>query len=160
MQKIDLGQVITVLANIGVIAGIAFLALELRQANQIAIASAEMDIRDNFSSLNESFYSDNDLAELLVKAGDPNAEFSRIEEFKILRILRRLMNVYFAMEVAYENGLIPADTFSSIEDDSRNFASEFPATLPLWRSIVDTYPSYESREFIEVWRRLLEERGY
>jgi len=40
MKKIDLGQMITILANIGVIAGIVFLALELRQNNELLLAEA------------------------------------------------------------------------------------------------------------------------
>ena len=35
MNKLDLGQTITILANIGVIAGIIFLAIELRQNNAL-----------------------------------------------------------------------------------------------------------------------------
>lgn len=40
MQKIDLGQTISTLANIGVIAGIVFLALELQQNNELLGAEA------------------------------------------------------------------------------------------------------------------------
>ena len=35
MKKLDLGQSITILANVGVIAGIIFLAVELRQNNEL-----------------------------------------------------------------------------------------------------------------------------
>ena len=35
MKKTDLGQAIQVLANVGVIAGIVFLAVETRQNNQL-----------------------------------------------------------------------------------------------------------------------------
>jgi len=38
LKKLDLGQTISILANVGVIAGILFLAFELRQNNQILIA--------------------------------------------------------------------------------------------------------------------------
>ncbi len=34
MKKIELGQTIAILANVGVIAGILFLAIELRQNNE------------------------------------------------------------------------------------------------------------------------------
>ena len=40
MKKIDLGQTISILANLGVIAGIVFLAVELRQNNQLLQAEA------------------------------------------------------------------------------------------------------------------------
>ena len=40
MKKIDLAQSITVLANLGVNAGIVFLALEVRQGNELLQAEA------------------------------------------------------------------------------------------------------------------------
>ena len=40
MKKIDLGQTIGIFANVGVIAGIIFLAIELRQNNQLLQAEA------------------------------------------------------------------------------------------------------------------------
>ena len=45
MKKIDLGQTITILANIGVIAGIAFLGLELSQNNDLLAAQARYNLR-------------------------------------------------------------------------------------------------------------------
>ena len=43
MKKLDLGQTVGILANIGVIAGIVFLALELRQNNELLAAQARSD---------------------------------------------------------------------------------------------------------------------
>ena len=43
MKKIGLGQTIQILANIGVIAGIAFLALEVHQNNQLLAADASFN---------------------------------------------------------------------------------------------------------------------
>ena len=40
MKKLDLGQIITILANIGVIAGIVLLAVELDQNNRLIEAAA------------------------------------------------------------------------------------------------------------------------
>ena len=40
MKKINLGQLIGILANLGVIAGIVFLAFELEQNNQLMEAEA------------------------------------------------------------------------------------------------------------------------
>ena len=46
MKKIDLGQTISILANIGVIAGIVFLAYELRQNTRVSRAAAVQSISD------------------------------------------------------------------------------------------------------------------
>ena len=43
MKKIDLGQTITILANVGVIAGIVFLAFELQQNNELLAADASFN---------------------------------------------------------------------------------------------------------------------
>ena len=48
MNKIDVGQTISILANIGVIAGIAFLAIEIRDSNtQARIATTQETIAQN-----------------------------------------------------------------------------------------------------------------
>jgi len=46
MKKIDHVQLIAILANIGVIAGIAFLAIELQQNNELLLAQARRDQLD------------------------------------------------------------------------------------------------------------------
>jgi len=43
MKKIDLGQAINTLANLGVIAGIVFLAVEIRQNNELLAADASFN---------------------------------------------------------------------------------------------------------------------
>jgi hypothetical protein len=43
LRKIDLGQTITILANLGVIAGIVFLGYELRQNNSLMAAEARFN---------------------------------------------------------------------------------------------------------------------
>jgi hypothetical protein len=43
MKKIDFGQTISIFANIGVIAGIVFLAAELRQNNELLQADASLN---------------------------------------------------------------------------------------------------------------------
>ena len=45
MKKIDLGQGITILANLGVIAGIVFLGVELAQNNDLLAAQARYNLR-------------------------------------------------------------------------------------------------------------------
>jgi hypothetical protein len=46
MKKIDLGQTITILANLGVIAGIVFLAVEMQQNNVLLEAEARKSRTD------------------------------------------------------------------------------------------------------------------
>ena len=47
MKKIDLGQTVGILANIGVIAGIIFLGVELQQNNRLMSSEAEYNLLQN-----------------------------------------------------------------------------------------------------------------
>ena len=66
MKKIDLAQAVTILANVGVIAGIVFLGIELQQNNALLTADARRNraahVEDNFALL----ATDPELASVLI----------------------------------------------------------------------------------------------
>ncbi len=68
MKKIDLGQTIGILANVGVIAGIVFLGFELRQNNQFLGAEARYNLLQNRQAVHLMVIQDDNVAGLLVKA--------------------------------------------------------------------------------------------
>ena len=83
MKKIDLGQAITILANLGVIGGILLLAYELRQNNELIAAEGRFN---RLTIVNQAWgaWADNgDLAELRVRAANnetlSQAEWRRVE---------------------------------------------------------------------------------
>ena len=55
------------MANLGVIAGILFLAYEIRLSNQIAVATTEIALRESYGSGNETVYGNPAIAEILFK---------------------------------------------------------------------------------------------
>ena len=69
MQKtISLGQLLEVIASAGVIAGIIFLAFELRQNNLFLGAEARYNLLQNRQAVHLMVIQDDGVAELLVKA--------------------------------------------------------------------------------------------
>ena len=68
MRKIYLGQTITILANVGVIAGIVFLAVELQQNNELLEAEARQALVDRRISLAGMVASNDELANVVAKA--------------------------------------------------------------------------------------------
>jgi hypothetical protein len=155
--EIDAFQIVALIANVGVIAGIVFLALELRQANRIAIASTEINIRSNLSALNESVYGDESLSRLLAKASEADALFTPEEVVRLESFVRRLLNIYLALETAHFSGLAPKMTYESIEGDIRGSLSTWPALRPMFRHIADLYPSHDSSHVYETLDRVLAE---
>jgi hypothetical protein len=69
MKKIDLGQTVNTLANIGVIAGILLLVLELSQSREMMSAQLRADYAEMLIDQLAAVYTNSDLAEVLVEGG-------------------------------------------------------------------------------------------
>ena len=67
MNKIDLGQTITILANVGVIAGIVFLGIELQQNNELLSSQIRSTRVENRLSLVDRLFDNLEVIELLGK---------------------------------------------------------------------------------------------
>lgn len=160
LRKIFSSQLASTLANVGVIIGLVFLVLEIRQANRIATAATEIEIRSLFSGLNESMYAVPGFDELLVKAQDSTIEFTPLEKTRATGYVLRLTNAWQAVEVAYDSGILPPDTFTVIEDDIRIVLAQYPAFAPLFRKNIDSYPGQGSRQVYVVLEKVLNEQGY
>lgn len=65
MKKIDLGQTVSILANIGVIAGIVFLGVEIRQNTRSQEASSYQVLMAGIARFNEVEISDPEVLQLL-----------------------------------------------------------------------------------------------
>ena len=68
MKKIDLGQTINTLANLGVIVGIMFLAIELNQNNQLPKNEARYNLQLSRSGELDDLRRNPDLSKLKEKA--------------------------------------------------------------------------------------------
>ena len=85
MKKIDLGQAVTLLANVGVIAGIVFLAVELQQNNELMGAAARAAQNERIQDFVEQRYTVPGLAEILIKARD-GEPLTEVEELKLFSL--------------------------------------------------------------------------
>ncbi len=128
MKKIDLGQTITILANVGVIAGIIFLGVELRQNNELMAAEARfsrvMMSNEGWRSLAEN----GDLTELRVRAWNNEA----LTEAEQIRVDAAAMRVLVNMEWIYRE--LPADSpeRNYMRDQLRSSFSRGPTTGSVW----------------------------
>ncbi len=82
MKKIDRGQTVSILTNLGVIAGIVFLGIEIQQNNELMVNEAE---RARAESIRESFVllaENGELAAIYFKELE-GEELSDLEEFRL-----------------------------------------------------------------------------
>ena len=92
MKKLNLGQALNTLANIGVIAGILFLALELQQNNELMAADARFN---RMTATTESYTIEAlqpDIAAILIKESAGEA-LTDLENFRIQAFWMRVLKV-------------------------------------------------------------------
>ena len=91
MKKIDLSQAITILANMGVIAGIVFLGYELRQNNRFLELQERYTFMHNVTEFNEFTASNDEIAGLLIRSpdGSPLSE-DELDQFRRCQVLGSL----------------------------------------------------------------------
>jgi hypothetical protein len=103
MKKFDLGQTISVLANIGVIAGIVFLAFELRQNNELLASQARSNLVSGRATY-QTYVATNDggIADIITKSA--KSELTSTERFRLNVHWDLVINNWAAMYREVEAG--------------------------------------------------------
>jgi len=95
MKKIDLGQTITVLANIGVIIGIVFLVLELQQNREVLELQLQSENRARVSEMIDLVVENPEYADLMAKdVGDLTDSERRRLTFLGIRMILNFNELY------------------------------------------------------------------
>ena len=136
MKKIDLTQTVSILANLGVIIGIIFLGIEIRQTNNTVAGTAyqarALAIMQQQEMLAESTY----LAPALLKMNEQGLE--SLDQRERLRLnlssagdFHRVDGIYYK----YERGLLDEEYYRTV------FDAEMRLWVPRWRDygIIDSY---------------------
>ena len=129
MKKIDLGQTITIFANVGVILGIVLLAYELHQNNELLESQANLILLQNRLRGTELLVSDDSLGEAVLR--DRNGE--DLSELDLLKLDNFLLGTLSKWEWEYRqnfSGLIADENLPV--NDWRAVFSSFPEMGKLW----------------------------
>lgn len=121
MKKIDLGQTIAVLANIGVIAGIAFLALEVRNSRIATIAQTQDSIADGFITLNMATISNPEIGATFRKGLYEPEELTELEAIRFSMHMRAMFNQFRRIHQLYKAGLIDESSWALYATEAYTF---------------------------------------
>ena len=108
MKKIDLGQTIGILANIGVIAGIAFLGIEIRQNNQFLRSEAIGTALETRMVYNDQISTNPEYAALQMR----NVSQEDLTEEDLFRLEAGLASVKMGWQkdyVLFREGILPEE---------------------------------------------------
>ena len=145
MKKIDVTQMISVLANIGVIVGIAFLAAEVRQASNAVRSSTLQAIAQQSYDTSMRVAENADLREAVRKAsrGEPLTEDQRDQLFAVYTGLMRLQQNRFQQ---MRLGVLDEDTIFEVGGTGPGYRSAL--FQQFWAERHDRF-SEEFQQFVE-----------
>lgn len=144
--------VLEVVGIISVVISVVFLALQVRQGNQVARATVQYELMSSWNEFHDLIIGDSATAKLLIRMADTTTEFTAAERRQIVSIANRLFNTWTAVHHAYENGLIDRETYESMSSDIPRAIGNFPVAVPIWRTLVETYPISKEWEIFEPLR--------
>jgi hypothetical protein len=152
MKKIDLAQIITVLANVGVVIGLVFLTLEIRQNNVQLRAEGAYSINESVATLNQAVYLDKEFADLLLRGEKSFIDLEPVEQ--------RRLATYFFSEIYLAQYILSLENegLSNLDFRYVDFKVDQFRTIPGRKEFVEAYvrPStYFGRN--DIQRMLTEE---
>ena len=124
-----------------VVAGLVFVAFELRQANQIAEVDSVADVYEKFQGINEILMTDTKLAELVAGRFESWDELDPVDQLKLQSWNYHLMNTYITANIAYENGLLDETAYLGMLDNiAHDIRISSGAIRENWRYLLDNHP--------------------
>lgn len=143
-MKIDAKQSVEIVGVLAVVITLLVLAYELRQSNQLARTATRQEITASYAALNESIYGDPAFAALAAELRNPNFEPDIVEVEQVQAYLMRNVNIWVAVENAYNNDHYSETNFQSTLDDIRSNLNSWPGMHRFWIEFFESYPTLSS----------------
>ena len=133
MKKFNLAQIITILANVGVVIGLVFLTLEIRQNNAQMRAQGAYTINQSVETLNQAIYLDKEFADLLHRGEKSFNDLDPVEQ-------RRLATFFFSEIMLGQYILrLEDEGLADLHFPYVDFKVNQFRTIPGRKEFVDTY---------------------
>ena len=151
MKKTDVGQSLTLLANVGVLAGLLLLVYELNQSREITKAQLRSDYADQLIGQLEVIYANPELAELMFDAGcETTFLCESVEQFRFDLYWDGRFRSWESLHYQYRNGLYDDAEFQATTVGWRRLLT-IPRVADHWEGEQESY----SPEFVELMKSLL-----
>ena len=161
-----LGNLGDFIGGIAVLATLIYLSFQIRQnitsvqqSNRIAIANTEISVRGGYGSLAGMIIENADLAAAFVQAQSEDGDLDKVTQMRLQYFFIQMANQWQAMEIAFEQDMIPRATYEVIFDDHRHFIETYPGVRHLLRDILQTWTALSETASLKSIDRLLKEHG-
>ncbi len=128
---------LTLMANVGVLAGIIFLSLEISQSNRIAVQEAHSNLTSELGEVQSLILENQELARVMSKlaAGE---ELSPEEQVQAVSYAWTFVNQAAALYLTYENGFISDTVLQRYLRAQAAQIDRFPGIAPYLSDVLDS----------------------
>ena len=161
-----LGNLGDFIGGIGVLVTLIYLASQIRQntssvqqSNRIATANTEISVRGGYGALNRMIIENADLAAAFVQAQSEDGDLDDVAQLRLQHFYVQMANQWHAIEIAFEQDMIPRATYEVIFDDHRHFIETYPGVRHLLRDILQTWTALDETASFKSIDRPLKEHG-
>jgi hypothetical protein len=131
MKKIDLGQTIGILANLGVLIGILLLVAELNQNRQLTRAQTRNELSRGLTDLLSLTAGDHGLSDMVVRA-DRGEELTPTESYRLSTRSELVFRYWENVHYQYRQGLYDESEFSRHRDTIEFVLNASPSLITSW----------------------------
>ena len=130
-----------VLAAVGALAALVYLATQIRQSNQIARSTAAATVLDKYNNFHNLMLSNPCIAELSARLSNPEfAAESPAEEERAESFVNLFFNIYISIQVAYDQEQIDEDLFVIYQTDFSAALKRWPGAIAYFNKLANRYP--------------------
>ena len=137
MELDKLKKWFTLIANLGVLIGVFFLVIEVRQSNSIANREAASEISYAASELNSRVVENQEFAMLRSKLRDADANLSPMEEEQAISWTLMQLNFWILVSNSYENGLLTEPLYEAQQQAALRMVRRYPGMFNFLIEIVN-----------------------
>ena len=145
MKKFAPGQILGVLANLSVLAGILLLVYELDQNRDMMRAQTRHDIASEFVGLMTSVAENAELASL-VRRGDSGAELSDDDQYRYERFTRGVLRYWEDVLYQYRLGMYDETEFAKQRLAWASYFARSKGGVAQWCATRDQFSAEYQRE--------------
>ena len=154
MKKIEIGQAIQIVANLGVLAGIVFLAYELRQNTLATQLSAANSFAVIFGEPEMLIIENPEFAAVLRK-GREGEELTPTEDLRLTVFYRRVLRGWQIAHYQYLTHALDENLWSGTRDSLARTVAEDEGLRSYWRANTFTF----APAFNELIETMLQEKN-
>jgi hypothetical protein len=138
VKKIDLGQSISMLANIGVIAGLIFIAYELRQNTLATELAASQGFHDASGAANRMMV-ENPHISLLIASDIEGEELSQAERIQLNNALHNQFRAWEMNYWQFEQGALDEELWRGYSNYVADIVASYDTAEEYWRQRPDYF---------------------